>query len=100
LSNSRVQIPYFTSKRKGLWTGGTVPLGYDVKDKQLIPNKKEVEQVNNLFKAYLEFYWSQWRIVTRKIDGQTVKEVSEGLVRRRAKEWSWGGWNNFGEKEN
>lgn len=42
------------SKAKGLWMGGTPPLGYDLKDKQLIPNLQEAELVNLIFTKYLE----------------------------------------------
>ena len=40
--------------RKGKWTGGTVPLGYDAKDKKLVINKTEAETVRTIFQLYLE----------------------------------------------
>jgi site-specific DNA recombinase len=42
------------SRRKGKWMGGTVPLGYDAKDKKLIINKAAAEIVRYIFKRYLE----------------------------------------------
>jgi site-specific DNA recombinase len=42
------------SRRKGKWTGGTVPLGYDAKDKKLVINEAEAETVRYIFKRYLE----------------------------------------------
>ena len=42
------------SRRKGKWTGGTVPLGYDGKDKKLVVNKTEAETVRTIFQLYLE----------------------------------------------
>ncbi len=41
------------SRRKGKWTGGTVPLGYDVKDKKLVVNAHEAELVRRIFDRYL-----------------------------------------------
>ena len=54
LSSERVRDKVAASRRKGKWTGGSIPLGYDVKDKKLVPNKTERETVNYIFKRYLE----------------------------------------------
>jgi site-specific DNA recombinase len=42
------------SRRKGKWTGGTVPLGYGTKDKKLVINESEAETVRTIFRLYLE----------------------------------------------
>jgi DNA invertase Pin-like site-specific DNA recombinase len=54
LSSERVRDKIAASRAKGKWTGGSVPLGYDVKDKKLVPNPKERETVNLIFRRYLE----------------------------------------------
>src|SRR3954454_7657318 len=54
LSSERVRDKVAASRRKGKWTGGTVPLGYDAKDKKLVINKVEAETVRYIFKRYLE----------------------------------------------
>ena len=54
LSSERVRDKVAASRRKGKWTGGTVPLGYDAKDKKLVINKAEAETVRTIFKLYLE----------------------------------------------
>jgi site-specific DNA recombinase len=54
LSSERVRDKVAASRRKGKWTGGTVPLGYDVKEKKLVINKAEAETVRYIFKRYLE----------------------------------------------
>ena len=54
VSAERVRDKIAASKAKGLWMGGTPPLGYNLKDKQLIPNPKEAELVNLIFNKYLE----------------------------------------------
>src|SRR3954454_10187822 len=54
LSSERVRDKIAASRRKGKWTGGTVPLGYDAKDKKLVINKEEAETVRYIFKRYLE----------------------------------------------
>jgi len=42
------------SRRRGKWTGGPVPLGYDVKDKHLVVNELEAVVVREIFVLYLE----------------------------------------------
>ncbi len=42
------------SKAKGLWTGGVPKLGYDIKDKKLVINPVEAEQVRSIFEGYLQ----------------------------------------------
>ena len=54
VSAERVRDKIAASKAKGLWMGGTPPLGYDLKDKQIIPNQQEMELVNLIFNKYLE----------------------------------------------
>src|SRR3954453_12811236 len=54
LSSERVRDKVAASRRKGKWTGGTVPLGYDAKDKKLVVNKQEAETVGYIFRRYLE----------------------------------------------
>jgi DNA invertase Pin-like site-specific DNA recombinase len=54
LSSERVRDKVAASRRKGKWTGGTVPLGYDAKDKKLVINSTEAETVRYIFTRYLE----------------------------------------------
>jgi site-specific DNA recombinase len=54
LSSERVRDKIAASRRKGKWTGGTVPLGYDGKDKKLVVNQTEAETVRTIFRLYLE----------------------------------------------
>jgi DNA invertase Pin-like site-specific DNA recombinase len=54
LASERVRDKVAASRRKGKWTGGTVPLGYDAKDKKLVLNNAEAETVRTIFRLYLE----------------------------------------------
>lgn len=54
LSSERVRDKVAASRRKGKWTGGGVPLGYDVIDKKLIINPIEAETVRIIFTRYLK----------------------------------------------
>jgi len=49
----RVRDKIAASKRKGLWMGGPVPLGYDVVDRKLVVNRKEAGTVQHIMHRYL-----------------------------------------------
>jgi hypothetical protein len=51
---TRIRDKIAASKRKGLWMGGFVPLGYDAKDRSLVINEPEAEIVRTVFRPYLE----------------------------------------------
>ena len=50
VSSERIRDKIAASKRKGLWMGGVPPLGYDVKDRQLIVNPKEAKLIKRIFR--------------------------------------------------
>jgi site-specific DNA recombinase len=50
----RVRDKIAASKRKGIWVGGPVPLGYRVIDKKLVVVPEEAELVRTIFTRYLE----------------------------------------------
>ena len=42
------------SRRKGMWMGGNVPLGYDAKDRKLVTNKAEAAWVRTVFERFVQ----------------------------------------------
>lgn len=50
----RIRDKIAASKKKGMWMGGFVPLGYDKTDAGLVINPGEADTVRRLFEAYLE----------------------------------------------
>jgi DNA invertase Pin-like site-specific DNA recombinase len=55
VTGERIRDKIAASKRKGMWMGGMVPLGYNLKDRHLILNEREAEHVREIFRLYLEF---------------------------------------------
>ena len=53
LIGERVRDKVAASKKKGMWMGGTVPLGYDAKDRKLVINKAEARTVVDIYRRYL-----------------------------------------------
>jgi len=52
VTGERIRDKIAASKKKGMWMGGIVPLGYDVIDRKLIINETEAETVRRLFQLY------------------------------------------------
>jgi site-specific DNA recombinase len=50
----RIRDKVAASKRKGIWMGGVLPLGYDVRERKLIVNSDEATTVSGIFERYLE----------------------------------------------
>jgi len=50
----RVRDKIAASKRKGIWVGGPIPLGYRRVDKKLVVAPEEAETVQMIFRRYLE----------------------------------------------
>ncbi len=53
VTGERIRDKIAASKRKGLWMGGTVPLGYDVRERKLVVNPAEADTVRHIFRLYL-----------------------------------------------
>jgi DNA invertase Pin-like site-specific DNA recombinase len=50
----RIRDKIAASKKKGMWMGGAVPLGYRVDNRKLVINAEEAETVRQIFRFYLE----------------------------------------------
>lgn len=53
VTGERIGDKIAASKRKGIWMGGPVPLGYDVVDRKLIPNATEAHTVRQIMGRYV-----------------------------------------------
>jgi DNA invertase Pin-like site-specific DNA recombinase len=54
VTSERIRDKIAASKRKGLWVGGPLPLGYELKDGKLAIVEDEAERVGIIFRRYLE----------------------------------------------
>ncbi len=53
VTGERIRDKIAASKKRGLWMGGPVPLGYEVLERKLVINDKEAEQVRHIMRRYL-----------------------------------------------
>jgi site-specific DNA recombinase len=50
----RIRDKFAASRKKGMWMGGYVPLGYDVKDRKLVVNEAEAAKVRMIFERFVK----------------------------------------------
>ena len=54
VTSERIRDKISASKRKGLWVGGMVPLGYDTNERRITVNESEADRVRIIFRSYLK----------------------------------------------
>ena len=54
VTGERIRDKIAASKKKGIWMGGNVPLGYDANERTLVINPAEAETVRCIFALYRE----------------------------------------------
>lgn len=54
VTGERIRDKIAASKARGMWMGGVVPLGYEVRDRKLVISPDEAERVRYIFTHYLE----------------------------------------------
>ena len=53
VTSERIRDKIAASKKKGMWMGGLLPLGYDRIEKQLVVNEQEAAVVRHIYTRYL-----------------------------------------------
>src|SRR5439155_6473947 len=54
VAGERIRDKFAASRRKGMWMGGNIPLGYDVVGRRLVVNAAEAKTVKLIFERYLD----------------------------------------------
>lgn len=54
VTGERIRDKFLASAQKGIWMGGFLPLGYNVKDRKLFFNETNAAIVRHIFNRYLE----------------------------------------------
>ena len=71
VTGERIRDKIAASKRKGIWMGGLVPLGYEVRERQLVINEAEATTVKHIFTRYCEF--GSVRLLKEELDRLGVR---------------------------
>jgi site-specific DNA recombinase len=78
LASERVRDKVAASRKKGKWTGGSVPLGYDVRDKRLTINPAEAKTVKTIFERYLAL--GSFQKLIAELDSQGIVTKKRALA--------------------
>lgn len=54
VTGERIRDKISASKQKGMWMGGVPPIGYEIKDRHLIPNEEHAAFIRMIYERYLE----------------------------------------------
>ncbi len=85
VTGERIRDKIAASRKKGMWMGGTVPLGYDVKDRKLVINNPEAKTVRMVFERFVEIGSATVLARELRADGVTSKQgkpISKGYLYR------------------
>ena len=83
VTGERIRDKIAASKKKGMWMGGIPPLGYDVKDRHLVPNPKEAKLVKQIFTRFVELGSATLLVRELQLESATSKSwtTQEGNYR-------------------
>ncbi|MFT4961507.1 MAG: site-specific DNA recombinase [Paracoccaceae bacterium] len=85
VTGERIRDKIAASRKKGMWMGGTVPLGYDVKERKLVINKPEAKTVRMVFERFVEIGSATVLARELRADGVASKQgkpISKGYLYR------------------
>ena len=71
---ARVRDKIAASKAKGMWMGGTIPLGYDVENRKLVINPDEAGTVRAIFAAFVKIKSVQGTLRWAQHEGLKTKQ--------------------------
>lgn len=80
----RIRDKIAASRRKGMWMGGRVPFGYEVKDRRLVINAEDARHVRHIFERYLHL--KSVLALTDEVNRAKIKRFGE----TDAPEWTRG----------
>ena len=73
VTGERIRDKIAASKKKGMWKGGPVPLGHDVRDRKLVVSAAEAETVWQIYRRHLELGSVRELIAVLPRDGARTK---------------------------
>lgn len=73
VTGERIRDKIAASKARGMWMGGPVPLGYDLKERKLIINPAEADLVRHIFTRYATLGSGQKLVEELRADGHRTK---------------------------
>src|SRR5207244_848996 len=69
----RIRDKFAASRARGMWMGGKVPLGYDVRNRKLVINEAEAAVVRRVFEGFAELGSASALAKALRLEGVTSK---------------------------
>ena len=82
VTGERIRDKIAASKKKGMWMGGSVPLGYEVKERKLLVKPADAETVRQIYRLYLEL--GSVRLLQKEVEARGVRSVKGYAMTRGA----------------
>jgi DNA invertase Pin-like site-specific DNA recombinase len=73
VTGERIRDKIAASKAKGIWMGGPVPLGYDVRDRMLVVNETEAALVRRIFDDFVTMRSATLMVKAYAVEGLVTK---------------------------
>jgi len=83
MTGERIRDKIAASRKKGIWMGGVVPFGYEVKERKLLINEAEAEIVRLIFSRFVKLGSATklaQELLARKITVRSGKCVDKGNI--------------------
>jgi DNA invertase Pin-like site-specific DNA recombinase len=74
----RIRDKVKASRMKGIWMGGYVPLGYDVRDRKLVVNEQDAGSVRRIFDRFVEV--GSATVLARELRREGVRNKQGTLI--------------------
>ena len=77
----RIRDKVAASRKRGIWMGGYVPLGYDVQDRKLVVNDAEAASVRRIFGRFVEL--GSATVLARELRREGFRNKQGALIDKR-----------------
>jgi site-specific DNA recombinase len=71
----RIRDKFAASRKRGMWMGGFVPLGYDVRERKLVVNEAEADLVRRIYRGFVELESATKLVQAMRAEGATTKRA-------------------------
>jgi hypothetical protein len=74
----RIRDKVAASRKRGIWMGGYVPLGYDVQDRKLVVNEAEAANVRRIFQRFIDL--GSATVLARELRREGFRNKQDTLI--------------------
>ena len=78
VTGERIRDKIAASRKKGMWMGGNVPLGYDVRDRKLVINEPEAATVRHIFNRFVDL--GSATVLTRELRAGSIRNKQGRVI--------------------